>query len=133
MTRRRTPAPGDMADHDAEFAPRVEWWSCDGKAVLVDVGGDDPWQSVRRALNVVSLDATGGDVEDPNSRRDDDVEAPDLSGAIQSLRAAFFETLTEQERYVVFRRLDRVTYAEIAQWCEPPLSGPSQARKIEQR
>ena len=34
-----------MADHDAEFA----------------YGGEDPWQTVRRALNVVSLDAVGGE------------------------------------------------------------------------
>jgi hypothetical protein len=43
----------NMADHDADFGAY----------------GEDPWQTVRRALNVVSLDAVGGDVEDPNARK----------------------------------------------------------------
>jgi hypothetical protein len=106
-----------MADHDWEFAE----------------SGDDPWQSVRRALNVVSLDARGGDVEDPSSYLNTNVETPDLSDAIRSMGDAIDETLTEQERYVVVQRNFGDTYAEIAKWCEPPLSGPSQARKIEQR
>jgi hypothetical protein len=122
-----------MWDHDAEFAPRFRSGTHEGKAVLFDEGGDDPWQSVRIALKVVSLDAAGGNVEDPSSYPNTDVEAPDLSDAIRSMNDAINEVLTEQERHVIVQRLGGDTYADIAEWCEPPLSGPSQARKIEQR
>jgi DNA-directed RNA polymerase sigma subunit (sigma70/sigma32) len=110
-----------MADHDAEFAHY----------------GEDPWRTVRRALNMVSLDAVGGDVEDPSNRSylDDEVEAPerDLSDLIAAMQDIFNNVLTKQEQRVLIQRLLGDTYATIAGLCRPRLSGPSQARKIEQR
>lgn len=95
-----------MADNDAEFFHHE----------------DDPWQTVRRMLGVVSLDASGGDVADPNYPNDAEVEAPDPSEAIQLL-GNVFETLTEQERSVVAQRvLFGDTYDEVAKKCANRLS-----------
>ena len=109
---RRTTKTESIADDDAEFA------ACD----------DDPWITVRRALNVVSL---RGNMD---VAADDTGESPerDLSDATRALGNAI-GALTEQEQRVIIQRSFGSTYADIAELCEPPLSGPSQARKIEQR
>jgi len=102
-------------------------------AAAADWMTEDPWQTVRRALNVVSLDAAGGDVVDRSSYPNDEIEEPDLTAAIRALRKAAVSVLTLQEETVLFLRIHNATYADVADMCDPPLSGPSQARKIEQR
>jgi hypothetical protein len=106
-----------MAAHDAEFAH------------------DDPWRTVRRALNVISLDAAGGDVKDPGNPDDElGSQEPDRAAAIAALGENFDNVLTKQERFVLTQRLVMGdTYATIAETSWPRLSGPSQAKKIEQR
>jgi hypothetical protein len=114
--------PSDPLDstpeHDAEFAY------------------EDPWRMFRRAHNVVSLDAAGGNVEDPNgSYPDDEVESqkPDRAAEIAALRDIFFNVLTKQERFVLIQRLMKHTYAFIAENSRPRLRDASGARKIKER
>jgi hypothetical protein len=97
--------------------------------------GAHPWRTLRRALNVRSLDAAGGDVEDPSSYLDDEIEGRErnLSDATAALRDVINNALTKQERRVLIQRLIGDTYATIAAECRPRLSSASQARKIEQR
>jgi hypothetical protein len=107
-----------MLEHDAEFAY------------------EDPWRMVRRALNVVSLDAAGGDVEDPNgSYRGDepDSQEPDRAEAIAAMVGIIDNVLNKQERFVLLHRLAGVTYAFIAENSRPRLPDASRAKKIEQR
>jgi DNA-directed RNA polymerase specialized sigma24 family protein len=105
-----------MADHDLEFAAY----------------DDDPWLTVSRALNVVSLDQHGGDVEDPNPPKEGAREEAerDLSGTIEALTRAT-RLLTHDERFVVFSRMIGASYREIASAAN--LSGPGQVQKIERR
>jgi hypothetical protein len=123
-TRSRTPDWAEDPNHDAYFAD------------------DDPWQTVRRKLDIVSLEACGGDVEDPNNRFDPDDERdepqPDPSEQKAALLQAAAElrvsnVLTEQEYDVFSLRRRGHTYATIATECRPRLSGPSQVRKVELR
>jgi hypothetical protein len=51
-----------------------------------------------------------------------------------AMETIFGDVLTRQERFVLIRRqIVGDTYADIADLSWPRLSGPSQARKIEQR
>ena len=113
---RRTTKTESIEDHDAEFAAYE----------------DDPWITVRRALNVVSLREDMDVAVDYAG--DDTGESPerDLRDATRALGNAI-DALTEQEQRVIIQRSLGNTYADIAELCEPPLGGPSQARKIEQR
>jgi hypothetical protein len=116
--------PQDPADQrierdDAEFAA----WD------------DDPWQSVKRALNVISLDAVGGDVEDDRGRPGDDVDEPesDRTALLATMERLVNNVLSREEQHVLIERLLGFGYAAIAARSRPRISGPSQARKIEQR
>jgi DNA-directed RNA polymerase sigma subunit (sigma70/sigma32) len=102
----------------------------------VEFAYEDPWQMVRRALNVVSLDAAGGDVEDPNgSYADDepDSQEPNRAAEIAAIADIFHNVLTKQEQFVLRHRLVGVTYPFIAENSRPRLRDASRARKIEQR
>jgi hypothetical protein len=138
----RKPVDERMEDHDAAFAPYFPG----------DPEGD-PWLTVRRTLNVVSLDARGGDmgippeVEDelapdlgeliPESE-DDEAEkpVPERREAIAQMMRVYRNVLDRQEQFVIdmrYNKDDPVPYATIAKACRPRISGRSQVRKIEQR
>jgi hypothetical protein len=71
-----------------------------------------------------------------NSDSSDEVESskPDRSKLMAAMETIFGDVLTRQERFVLIRRqIVGDTYADIADLSWPRLSGPSQARKIEQR
>jgi hypothetical protein len=123
-TRSRAPDWAEDPNHDAYFAD------------------DDPWQTVRRKLDIVSLEACGGDAEDPNNRFDPDDEGDEPEPDRNEQKAALLRAAAElrasnvlsEEEYDVFSQRSRGhTYATIAAKCRPRLSGPSQARKIESR
>jgi DNA-directed RNA polymerase specialized sigma24 family protein len=124
VAKRQTPGAGEqsMEYHDAEFAPRYPG----------DPQGD-PWPTVRRKLNVVSLDAVGGDVDVADDVEDAEADEPerDLSEAVAAMKRVYSNVLTNEEQIVFALRQIEVPYATIAKECR--LSGPSQARKIEQR
>jgi hypothetical protein len=66
---------------------------------------------------------------------DKEVEAPepDHKELLTAMGTMVHNVLSRQERYVLLQRLIGDTYATIAEESWPRLSGPSQARKIEQR
>jgi DNA-directed RNA polymerase sigma subunit (sigma70/sigma32) len=131
-----------IEDHDADFAARYPG----------DPQGD-PWQTVRRTLNVVSLDARAGNVGiDPEVEdalasdlgelipepEDDEAEkpAPERREAIAQMRRVYSNVLDKREQFVIDMRYHKdgpVPYATIAKACRPRISGRSQVRKIEQR
>jgi hypothetical protein len=105
-----------MPFHDAEFAY------------------DDPWRTVRRALNVVPLDAAGGNVKDPGNPDDElGSQEPDRVEAIAAIWDIIRNVLTKQEQFVLIQRLVGDTYATIAEESRPRLWDASRAKKIEQR
>jgi hypothetical protein len=94
----------------------------------------DPWVKVRRALNVVSADALreAGKTVRGSSPDDEPITAPDLSAALTALHNVPRAALSGMEHGVVYMRyFDGLSYREIAEECG--LSGPAQAKKIEQR
>ena len=138
----RKPIDERIEDHNSAFAP---YYPGDPQG--------DPWQTVRRKLNVVSLDARGDDVrvaaeveDEPEPDQsglipkveDDEAEKPerDLREVIAKMKRIRSNVLDKQEQFVIAKRYDEdvpVPYETIAKICRPQISGRSQARKIEQR